>query len=53
MEIKQDLVLNQIGSNFLSKTKFKDLILTSLANLMFIHPSCFQNFNELKTGVAD
>jgi hypothetical protein len=21
--------------------------------LMFIHPNCFQNFNELKIGVAD
>ncbi len=26
----------------------KDLISTCLANLMFIQPNCFQNFNELK-----
>ncbi len=31
----------------------QDLIPTYLADLMFIHPNCLQNFNELKTGMAD
>ncbi len=34
-------------------TLFKDLIPTCLVNLMFVHPNCFQIFNELKTWVVD
>jgi len=31
----------------------KNFFPTCLANLMFIHPNCFQNFNELKTRATD
>jgi hypothetical protein len=34
-------------------SQFKDLIPTCLVELMFIHTNCFQNFSELKLGVAD
>jgi len=31
----------------------KNFVPTCLADLMFIHPSCFQNLDELKTGMTD
>ncbi len=48
------LRLNYFPINFFPlNTQFKDLIPTCLIDLMFIHPNCFQTFNELKIGVAD
>jgi hypothetical protein len=46
-EIK--LVSNKNSFEYL----FKDLNPTCLVDLMFIHPNCFQNCNELKTGVTN
>jgi hypothetical protein len=36
------------NKNYPLNTKFKDLIPTCLVDLMFIHPNCFQNFDELE-----
>jgi hypothetical protein len=41
------------NKNFSLKYLIQGLIPTCLADLMFIHPNCFQNSNKLKIGVAD